>query len=75
MQVRWSSGVFAALVAAGFLLLTAWGNAIALLVASVLALVIGWVFFRPSDARATALASLIGAAVAAIIVTMAMRRH
>ena len=73
MQSQRSSSLFAALVAAGFLLLAAWGNALALLVASFLALVIGWVFFRPREARGMVLAALLGAVVAAVIVAVAKR--
>jgi hypothetical protein len=73
MQSQRSSSLFAALVAAGFLLLVAWGNALALLVASALAMVIGGVFFRPRNARAAALVALIGAIVAAVIVAVAKR--
>jgi hypothetical protein len=73
MQNERPTSIFAALVAAGFLFLAAWGNALALLVASALALVIGWVFFRPPDARVTVLAALCGAVVAAVIVAVAQR--
>jgi hypothetical protein len=73
MRARRSSGVFAAVVAAALLLLTAWGNAPALLIASVLALMIGWVFFRPANPRAAAWAAVLGAVVAAVLAAVAKR--
>jgi len=75
MQRQRSSDIFAALVAAGFLLLAAWGNALALLVASALTLVIGTVFVRPWDGRRAALAALTGAVVAAVIAAVAKGLH
>ena len=75
MQSQRSSEVSGALVAAGFLLLAAWGNALALLVASVLALLLGWVFYRPHDARAAALAALLGAVAAAVVIAIAKQLH
>jgi hypothetical protein len=75
MESRRSSNAFAALVAAGLLLLAAWGNALALLLASAVGLVIGWVFFRPRDGRRAALTMLSGAVVAAVIVVVLKRLH
>jgi hypothetical protein len=75
MQRQMSSHGFAALVAAGLVLLTAWGNAHALLVASMLGLVIGWVFVRGWDGRRATLAALTGAVVAAVIVAVAKHLH
>jgi hypothetical protein len=65
-----SSDAFVTLVAAGLLLLMAWGDAVALLVASVLGLLVGWVFFRPRDVRAAVLAALMGAVIAVVIVAI-----
>jgi ABC-type branched-subunit amino acid transport system permease subunit len=74
MESRRSSNVFAALVATGLLLLAAWGNALALLLASAVGLAIGWVFFR-WDGRRAALAMLTGAVVAAVLVVVAKQLH
>ena len=75
MERQRASNLFAALVAAWLLLLTAWGNAFALLVAPAAALVVGWVFFRPRDGRATALTILTGGVVAALVVVVLRRLH
>ncbi len=73
LRQRSSDAFRALLVAAALLLLTAWGNAVAMLVVSVLALLIEWVFFRPRDrnVRAAVLAALIAAAVAVVSVAIA----
>ena len=74
MVSRRSSDAFAALVAVGFLLLVAWGNAFALLLASAVGLVIGLVFFR-RNGRHVALAILTGAVVAALSFVVAKHLH
>jgi hypothetical protein len=75
VQRQISSEGFAVLVAAGFLLLAAWGNAHALLVVSALALVIGGVFVRGWGGRRATLAALMGAVAAAVIVVVAKHLH
>jgi hypothetical protein len=75
MASQRSSEAFAALVTVGLLLLAAWGNALVLLVASAVALVLGWFFFRPRETRTIALAALIGGVIAAILVVVAKRLH
>ena len=74
MEGRRSSEAFAALVAAALLLLTAWGNGLALLIASAVGLVIGWRLFSRGDRRRVPLAVLTGAVVAAAIVVL-LARH
>jgi anti-anti-sigma factor len=73
METRRSSDLFAALVTAGLLLLAAWGNALALLVAAAAALIFGWVFFRPRNPGVVLVAALARAAIAAIIVAVVHR--
>jgi hypothetical protein len=68
MERQRSSDAFATLVTVAFLLVAASGNSLVLLVAAAVALVLGWVFFRPREARTIALAALVGAVVAALVV-------
>lgn len=75
MENQRSSNLFAALVAAGLLLLAAWGNAVALFMAAAATLVLGGTFFRPRDSRVAVLAMLFGAIVAAVVVFILARRH
>lgn len=52
----WAAAAVVALV----LLLTAWGNAYAMLLVGIVGLVVGLVFFRNTLARGGALAALVG---------------
>jgi len=57
----------AAVAIAVMLILTAWGNAVAMLVVSGLGLIAGLLFFRKSLTRGAALAAAVGFGVAIII--------
>jgi hypothetical protein len=58
---------FAASVVAVLLVLTAWGNALAMLVAAGIGLVVGVLLFRRSITRGGALAAIVGLVVAIAI--------
>lgn len=72
MKKQRLSGWGAAAAVALVLLLTAWGNAYAMLLVGIAGLVVGLVFFRKSLARGGALAALVGCllAIALAIVTL-----
>jgi len=57
-----------ALAVAGFLILTAWGNAIAMFVFAMLGLILGLLFFRRSIGRGGVLAAIVGFTLAIVIV-------
>ncbi len=59
--------VFSAVVIAAFLILTAWGNATAMLVVSAIGLIVGILLFRGRTRRRGLLAAALGVAVAAAI--------
>ena len=56
-----------ALAVAGFLILTAWGNAIAMFVFAMLGLILGLLFFRRSIGRGGVLAAIVGFTLAIVI--------
>jgi hypothetical protein len=56
-----------ALAVAGFLILTAWGNAIAMFVFALLGLILGLLFFRRSIGRGGVLAAIVGFTLAIVI--------
>lgn len=68
------SDKFAALAVAVLLILTAWGNALAMLVVSLLGLVVGLLFFRKSITRGGALAATVGFVLAIIIALVFLLR-
>jgi len=68
------SDKFAALAVAILLILTAWGNAVAMLVVSLLGLAVGFLFFRKSVARGGALAATVGFVLAIIIAVVFLLR-
>jgi hypothetical protein len=68
------SDKFAVIAIAVLLILTAWGNALAMLVVSVLGLVVGLLFFRKSIARGGALAATVGFVLAIIIALVLLAR-
>ena len=61
------SDKLAALAVAVLLILTAWGNAFAMLVVALLGLVIGLLFFRRSIGRGGVLAATVGFILAIVI--------
>lgn len=65
---------FAALAVAVLLILTAWGNAVAMLVISALGLVVGLVLFRRSNTRGGFLAAIVGLVVAVAMVPLVLLR-
>ncbi|MCJ7667742.1 MAG: hypothetical protein MUP04_05595 [Anaerolineae bacterium] len=68
------SDKFAAIAIAVLLILTAWGNALAMLIVSLLGLVVGFLFFRKSIARGGALAATVGFVLAIIIALVLLAR-
>jgi len=68
------SDKLAALAIAVLLILTAWGNALAMLVVAVLGLVVGLVFFRKSIVRGGALAATVGFVLAIVIALVMLLR-
>jgi hypothetical protein len=64
----------AALAVAVLLLLTAWGNAVAMLVVAVLGLVVGLLFFRKSITQGGALAATVGLVLAIVVALMILLR-
>jgi hypothetical protein len=68
------SDKLAALVVAVLLILTAWGNAVALLVVAVLGLAVGVLLFRKSIARGGALAATVGFVLAIVIALIMLLR-
>jgi hypothetical protein len=58
---------FGAIVVAVLLILTAWGNAFALLATSLIGLVIGLIVFRGESIRESLLAATVGCAVAVVV--------
>jgi hypothetical protein len=65
---------FAALAVAMLLILTAWGNAMAMLVVAVLGLAVGVLLFRKSITRGGLLAATVGFVLAIIIAVMMLLR-
>ncbi|MGA9351205.1 MAG: hypothetical protein WBW48_20700 [Anaerolineae bacterium] len=65
---------FAALAVAVLLILTAWGNAVAMLVVAVLGLVVGLLLFRKSITRGGALAATVGFVLAIVIALVMLLR-
>jgi hypothetical protein len=65
---------WAALVVAVLLILTAWGNAVAMLVFAALGLVVGLLLFRKSITRGGALAAIVGFVVAIAIAPVMLLR-
>lgn len=65
---------FAALAVAVLLILTAWGNAEAMLAVAVLGLVVGLLLFRKSITRGAVLAATVGCAVAIVIALVMLLR-
>jgi len=74
MNNQSQSDKFAAIAIAVLLILTAWGNALAMLVVSLLGLVVGFLFFRKSIARGGALAATVGFVLAIIIALVFLLR-
>lgn len=68
------SDKLAALAVAVLLILTAWGNAVAMLVVAVLGLAAGVLLFRKSIARGGALAATVGFMLAIVIATIMLLR-
>jgi len=68
------SDKFAALAVAVLLILTAWGNAVAMLVVAVLGLVVGLLLFRKSITRGGALAATVGFVLAIVIALVMLLR-
>jgi len=68
------SDKFAAIAVAVLLILTAWGNALAMLIVAVLGLVVGFLFFRKSITRGGALAATVGFVLAIIIAVVFLLR-
>jgi hypothetical protein len=66
----WAAAAAVALV----LLLTAWGNAYAMLLAGIVGLIVGLVFFRNTVARGGALAALVGCLLAIGLAIVALFR-
>ena len=64
----------AALAVAVLLVLTAWGNAVAMLVVAALGLVVGLIFFRKSITQGGALAATLGFVLAIIIALVILSR-
>ncbi|MEW6183645.1 MAG: hypothetical protein AB1500_10825 [Bacillota bacterium] len=71
MSSQSSNDRLAALAVAVMLLLTAWGNALAMFVFGAVGLAVGLLFFRKSITRGGALAAAVGF-VLAIIISLAM---
>lgn len=65
---------FAALAVAVLLILTAWGNAVAMLVVAVLGLVVGLLLFRKGITRGGVLAATVGCALAIVIAPVMLLR-
>jgi hypothetical protein len=74
MNNRSLSDKFAALAVAVLLIVTAWGNALAMLIVALLGLAVGLLFFRKSVARGGALAAIVGFVVAIIIALVFLLR-
>lgn len=74
MAKQSSNDKFAAITVAGLLLLTAWGNANAMLIFGALGLVIGVLFFRKNLGRGAMLAATVGCVVAILIALAAKLR-
>ena len=68
------SDQFAAIAVALLLILTAWGNALAMLVVSAFGLVVGMLFFRKSMARGGALVATVGFLIAIVIALIMLLR-
>ena len=64
----------AALAVAMLLVLTAWGNAVAMLVVAALGLVVGLLFFRKSITQGGALAATVGFVLAIVIALVMLLR-
>lgn len=60
---EWLPGIFLAML----LILTAWGNALAMFTASLLGLVVGLVLFRREQVQGVLLAAALGCVVALIV--------
>ncbi len=67
MNKQSQNDVFGVVAIAILLILTAWGNAIAMLVVAVLGLVIGLLFFRERITQGGILAAIVGFVVSIII--------
>ncbi|MGB5932787.1 MAG: hypothetical protein WBH57_06960 [Anaerolineae bacterium] len=68
------SDKLATVAVAVLLILTAWGNALAMLVVAVLGLVVGLLFFRKSMGRGGALAATVGFVLAILIALVMLLR-
>ena len=63
-----------ALAVAGFLILTAWGNAIAMFVFALLGLILGLLFFRRSIGRGGVLAVIVGFTLSIVIALVRLQK-
>jgi hypothetical protein len=64
----------AAIIVAVLLILTAWGNAVVMLVVSLLGLVVGLLFFRKNITKGGPLAAVVGFVLAIIIAFVMLLR-